>query len=610
MAEDSPDIDLDHDQMVERWQAVAADLVWSTPYEDVFRAGPLYDDWFPGGRLNLSVNCVDRHLSARADQVAIFWEGEPGDRRELTYRALHDEVVAVAAALRGMGVGAGDRVALHLGWLPEAVVAMLACARIGAEYTVIPVPLPGEALALRLDEFSPRVLFTQDGGWRHGAILPLKARADDALEATSSVEHTVVVRRTGVQVSWFEGDRWYHEVVEAAGSSGGEPEDVPADHVVAAVHMANRRGRPVAVRHGTANLAASALAIHRHGLAQGDVFWCASDLAWLGAQAHGVFGPLLAGSRTVMYEGTLDVPAPDRAWSIIRRYGVTSLLTSPSIVRSLRGWSLTAPEGSTDSLRRVTAIGERLDGDLRSWLTGVVGDDVTVADGWGQVELCGIVTIDAPVAPDRLPDPGFAVLDEQSEPLGAGESGEWVMLGPWAGTMRAVDSAEGDPTASHWTRHPGHYATGDMARRSDSGRLEFLGRMDEVVSVSGQLVSLMEVRGALVEQPFVLDAEVVERNDPQLGRSVAAVVVLQPDAPSDARTVRDLQDAVRELLGGLSRPRAMLVIDRFGDGLDYTARRAALAALAATAPSDAGPVRITWEQVVSAAGRGQSGAQQ
>jgi len=546
---------------------------------------------------------VSTVISRSAEQVAIFWEGEPGDRREITYRALHEEVVAVAGVLREMGVRVGDRVALHLGWLPEAVVAMLACARIGAEYTVIPVPLPVEALALRLDEFSPRVLFTQDGGWRHGAILPLKARADDALEATSSVEHTIVVRRTGVQVSWFEGDRWYHEVVARANPSGGVPEDVPAEHVVAAVHMANRRGRPVAVRHGTANLAVSALAVHRHGLAQGDVFLCAGDLAWLGAQAHGVFGPLLDGCAAVMYEGTLDVPAPDRTWSIIERYQVTSLLTSPSIVRSLRGWSLAAPEASTDSLRRVTLIGEPLEGDLRGWLSGVVGPQVAVADGWGQVELGGIVAIDQPVAPDLLPNPGFAVLDEHGEPVRSGQSGEWVMLGPWAGTMRAVHSAEGDPTASHWTGHPGLYATGDIARRSDSGALEFLGRTDEVVSVSGQLVSLTEVRRALIEQPFVLDAEVVERTDPRLGRSLAAVVVLHTDAPSDARTIRELQDAVRELLGGLSRPRAMLLLDRFGDGLDQVVRRKALAALAARSPSDSEPVRITWEQVLAAAGR-------
>ena len=596
-------------EMLERWRRVADDLVWSHPYEDVFRARPPYDEWFPGGRLNLSVNCVDRHLDTGADRVAIYWEGEPGDRLEITYQALHDDVVALTAGLRRLGVGEGDRVALHLGWLPEAVTAMLACARISAEYTVIPVPLPVEALALRLNEFSPRVLFTQDGGWRHGAILPLKARADDALEATSSVEHTVVVRRTGVQVNWFEGDRWYDDVVATAPAGAGSAVDVASDHLVATVHLANRRGHPVALRHGTANLAVCGLAVHRHGLAEGDVFWCAGDLAWLGVQVHGVFGPLLEGCSTVMYEGTLDVPAPDRAWSILERYQVTSLLTSPSVVRSLRGWSLTAPADSTDSLRRVTAIGERLDADLRSWLTTVTGDGVAVADGWGQVELCGIVAIDKPVARDRLPDPGFTLLDERGCPVASGDSGEWVMLNPWPGTLRAVDSAGGDPTQSHWTRHPGHYATGDMARRTDGGALEFLGRIDEVVSVSGQLVSLSEVRDALLDQPFVADAEVVERSDQRTGRSLAAFVVLQPGAPSDVATVRDLQDAVRELLGGLSRPRAMLVLDRFGPGLDGSVRQKALAALAASSASETEPVRITWEQVLAAAGQVR-GAQQ
>lgn len=593
MAED----DLTH--VLEKWRRVADELHWETPFTELFRSNPPYGDWFVGGRLNLSVCCLDRHLHTRGEQTAMFWEGEPGDRRAVSYRELHGEVAALSAALRQMGVGIGDRVALHLGWVPETVVAMLACARIGAEFTVIPVPLPVEALALRLDDFGPRVLFTQDGGWRHGAILPLKARADEALEATSGVQHTVVVRRTGVQVSWFEGDRWYDEVVGSAAQNSTAPEALPADHPVAAVHLANRRGRPVAIRHGQGTLAASALAIHRYGLAAGDVTWCAGDLAWLGAQAHGVLGPLLAGGTAVMYEGTLDVPAPDRAWQIIDRYQVSSLLTSPSIVRALRGWSLTAPEGSTASLQRVTTIGDRLDPDLRTWLKEVLAESVAVADGWGQVELGGIVAIDDPVDPQRLPDPGFALLDDRGSPVRSGSPGEWVMLHPWAGTMRDVDAPEDDPTAAHWTRHPGVYATGDTARRDPSGRLQFLGRMDEVVSVSGQLVSLTEVRDALLEQPFVADAEVVERSDKQLGRSVAAAVVLHPGAPSDDATLRELQEAVRELLGGLSRPRSLLVVDRFGDELEPAVRRNALAAMAASVQAES--ARLTWEQVLGTA---------
>lgn len=588
---------------LEAWSELARSLTWTVPFTDVLREEPPYHEWFVDGRLNLAENCLDRHLSAgRGDRAAVLWEGEPGDRVELTYRDLHEQVVRLAAALRGMGVGRGDRVALHLGWLPETVAALLAALRIGAEVTVIPVALPGEALALRLEAFAPRILFTQDGGWRHGTILPLKARADEALEATTGVQHTVVVRRTGVQVDWFEGDLWYDEVVAGADPALGGPEPLASGDTAVVVHLANRRGRPVAVRHGSGNLAVAALAIYAHGVADGDVFWCAGDVSWLGVQAHGVVGPLLAGASAVMYEGTLDVPDPARAWRMVERYSVSSLMTSPSIVRALRGWSLTAPAGSTASLRRVTTIGERLDPDLRDWLGNALGPEVTVADGWGQLELGGIVTLDRPVHPGRLPDPGFAVVDETGAEVPGGETGEWVMVQPWPGTMRGVVAARGaDPTAYHWSGHPGLYTSGDLARRLPSGYVEFLGRLDEVVSISGQLVSLNEVRDALLEQPFVVDAEVFELFEPSAGRSVAAGVVLEPDAPSDAVSLRELQDGVRDLLGGLSRPRSLVVVDRFGDELAPPARRTALAALATGRPRD--PLRLTWDQVLAAAGR-------
>jgi acetyl-CoA synthetase len=582
------------------WDGIAGSLSWAVPYSETFAAHPPYDRWFVGGRLNLTVNCLDRHVERDPDRVAVFWEGEPGDRRELTYRDLHAETVRLAAALRGMGVGPGDRVALHLGWLPETVAAMLAAARIGAEYTVIPVTLPVEALALRLEDFGPRILVTQDGGWRHGTILPLKARADEALEATSGVERTVVVHRTGVHVDWFEGDVWYDDVIRAADPDAGEPEVLPADHPFVTVHLANRRGRPVSVRHGAANLAVASLAVHEHGLADGGVFWCAADLSWLGAQVHGVIGPLLAGASIVMYEGTLDVPDPARTWRVVARYRVSSLMTSPSIVRALRGWSLSAPSRSTRSLRRVTTLGESLDSDLRSWLADALGGRVTVADGWGQLELGGIVTLDLPPAPDLLPDPALTIVDDDGMEVPDGAPGHWVMRHPWPGTMRAADVQGDDPTAGHWARAPGVYDSGDLARRLPSGAVEFLGRLDEVVSVSGQLVSLNEIRDALVEQPFVLDAEVFERFDPAVGRSVAAAVVLSADAPGDDASLRQLQDGVRDLVGGLSRPRALLVVDRFEDGLAPEERRRGLAALAATARSQT--VHVSWEQVLAASG--------
>jgi acetyl-CoA synthetase len=591
------------DHYLEAWSELARSLTWTVPFTDVLRDDPPYHDWFVGGRLNLAENCLDRHLTAgRGDRTAVLWEGEPGDSVELTYRDLHDQVVRLAAALRGMGVGRGDRVALHLGWLPETVAALLAALRIGAEVTVIPVALPGEALSLRLEAFAPRILFTQDGGWRHGAILPLKARADEALEATTGVQHTVVVRRTGVQVDWFEGDLWFDEMVAGADPALGAPEPLASDDAAVVVHLANRRGRPVAIRHGTANLAVAASAIFEHGLADGDVFWCAGDLSWLGAQAHGVFGPLLAGAAAVMYEGTLDVPDPARAWRMVERYSVSSLMTSPSIVRALRGWSLTAPPESTTTLRRVTTIGERLDPDLREWLGNALGPDVIVVDGWGQLELGGIVTLDRPSHPDLLPDPGFAVVDEDGAEVPDGEAGEWVMQRPWPGTMRGVAASRGpDPTAYHWTGHSGRYTSGDLARRLPTGHVEFLGRLDEVVSISGQLVSLNEVRDALLDQPFVVDAEVFELFDPSAGRSIAAAVALDPEAPTDDLSLRELQDGVRDLLGGLSRPRSLLVVDRFGDQLTPSTRRTALAALATGRSGN--PLHVTWEQVLAAAGR-------
>ena len=582
---------------IEGWGPIAEQLAWTTPWTELFRENPPYHDWFQGGELNLAANCTDRHLPERADQVAILWEGEPGDRRVLTFAELHAEVVSLAAGLEQLGLARGDRVALHLGWVPETVVSLLAALRLGAEVTVIPVALPGEALSSRLADFRPRILFTQDGGWRRGTILPLKARADEAIEAASGLQHTIVLRRTGVHVDWFEGDLWYDEVLSDA-PVGAAPIPLPAEHPALAVYVANRRGRPVAIRLGAANLAVVALANHRYAMCEGEVFWGAADVAWLGAQTHGIFGPLLAGTTSVMYEGTLDYPDPARFWQIVERYSVSSLVTSPSIVRAIRGWSLTAPGGSA-SLRRVVTIGERLEPELREWLAGALDSEVTLADAWGQMELGGIVAYDLSESPPMLPDPGFAILDEQGDPVPEGSPGEWVMLHPWAGVMRGVEAGDEDPTSYHWERHPGRYATGDLARRNGPGDIEFLGRADEVISVSGQLVSLTEVRDILRDQPFVRWAEAFERIDARLGRSVAAAVVLEAEAPDDVATLRELQDTVRELLGGLSRPRALLILDRVTDDVSDAPLRRALGVIAATAESD--PQLVTWEQVRAAA---------
>jgi acetyl-CoA synthetase len=599
------------DLWAEQWREVAADLQWMQPFHTLYSPDPPYGRWFEGGLINLSVNCVDRHAARSPATPAILWEGEPGDRRRLGYAELAAEVAGFAAALRGLGVKPGDRVALHLGWLPETVVAMLACARLGAVHTVVPTPLPVEALAERLEDFAPRLLITQDGAWRHGTILPLKARADEALAAVGGVEHTVVVRRTGVDIAWYAGDRWWHELPAEPDGPGAEPAALPAAHHLLAAPMATRGGRPVSALHGTANLLAAASAVHRHGLSRGGVFWCAGDIAWLGTQVHGVYGPLSWGDTAVMFEGTLDVPHRDRAWEIVARYGVNTLLSSPSVMRRLRGWARRPPQAeAVASLRRVVTLGEALEADLAGWLATSIGPGGTeVGDAWGQIELGGIVNVDRPADPRRQPDPGFALLGEDGAPVKRGERGELVLRHPWAGTLRSLEGAGAGDAVRHWRRFPDGYATGDIASLAeDAGatedeaardRLVFHGRLDEVVSVSGQMVSLTEVRDVLLSHPFVAEAEVCERPDARLGRSLAAAVVLIPGVAGDSALARDLLDAVREMLGGLARPRALGFAEAFPAELPAAARRAGLSVLLTGAGED--PVFLTPDQLRTAA---------
>lgn len=599
-----------------RWDQAARALTWATQWDSVYDGDEPPGRWFRGGTLNVSVNCLDRHLPDRADRVAIYWEGEPGDRRAITYGALHAEVCAFSAALRGLGVSPGDRVALHLGSIPEAVVGMLACARLGAVHVVLPASLPPDALADRLADTEPKVLVTQDGAWRHGVILPLKARADEALAAVASVDHTVVIRRVGIDVAWYEGDRWYHDLVgaprrrprKASGSSPGNdpsaPAAMPADHPLLAVGLASRRGHPSSILHRTAGFFTAAATIHQRALTTGDddVFWCAAEIGWILGQAHGVYGPLANGATTVMFEGTLDVPTHARTWEVIDRYAVTVLLTTPSVVRNLRQWVDTPPsQAKLESLRLIVTGGEAIDAATRNWLAFEVGRaHATVADGWGQTELGGMVTlttapdhsvgksIDGSAAGDQppVPDPGVMLLDDGGRPVPDGEPGEIVLANPWPGTFLEI---EGNPeaTRSYWGPYPGFYATGDLGLRDPTtGTVAVLGRKDPVVSISGQLVSLTEIKGVLIEHPYVSDAEVVPRSDERRGVSIAACVVLSDKAEATGTLAGELAEYVHDLVGGLARPRAVAFVEAFPPDLTPDVRARALRLLCAANPAE------------------------
>ena len=571
--------------------------------------------WFAGGALNVAANCLDRHLPARADQVAIHWEGETGDRRTLTYGALHAEVVTFADALRALGVSPGDRVALHLGWLPETVVAMLACARLGAVHGVVPASLPADALADRLSDLQPKVLVTQDGAFRHGLIVPSKSRADEALAAAGGVEATVVVRRVGVDVAWYEGDRWYHDLVAAprpgsrkgvGAGAGGPPPPFPADHPLLTVPLAHRRGRPTWIVHGTGGYLVAAATVQRRALtsAPDDVFWCAAEIAWIGGQSHGVYGPLASGATTVMSEGTLDVPSRSRAWEIIERYGVNALVTTPSVVRNLRQWVDTPPaRADLRSLRLIVTLGERIDPDTRSWLDFEVGGGrALIADAWGQTELAGLVSVtpspSSAAAAAAVPDPGLEVVDGGGRPVAPGEVGELVLLHPWPGTFLEVEGGP-EPGDAWWGPYPGAYATGDNARREADGRLTVLGRRDPVVSISGQQVSLTEVGRILEEHPLLVAVDVVAVPDERRGQALCACVVLDPKAEPGDELARELRGYVADALGGLARPRTVAFVERFPADIPGEARRRALRLLCTANPADW--ITVSSSQLAAAA---------
>ena len=598
------------------WEEAAGGLTWDQPWSSVYRDDRPGGSWFTGGVLNASVNCLDRHLPDRAEQVAIHWEGEAGDRRTITYGALHAEVVSFADALRGLGVKPGDRVALHLGWLPETVVAMLACARLGAVHSVLPASLPADALADRLAALAPRVLVTQDGALRHGLIIPSKNRADEALAAAGGVEATVVVRRVGIDVAWYEGDRWYHDLVaaprpgtrKAPAAAVGEPTLVPADHPLLIVPLAHRRGRPTWIVHRTGGYLVAAATSHSRALTSrpDDIFWCAAEIAWIGGQSHGVYGPLACGATTVMSEGTLDVPARSRAWEIIERYGVNSLVTTPSVVRNLRQWVDTPPaRADLSSLRLIVTLGERIDPETRNWLDFEVGGGrAMIANAWGQTELAGLVAVttaptDTSGAPAPfVPDPGLEVFDGDGRPVPAGDTGELVLLHPWPG---AFLHAEGSPATpdTWWSPYPGAYATGDEARREEDGRLTILGRRDPVVSISGQQVSLTEVAQILEEHPLLEAVDVIAVPDERRGQALCACVVLDPKAEPAEELARELRSYVHDALGGLARPQSVAFVEAFPAELRPEARRRALRLLCTANPAEC--FTVTTAQLAAAA---------
>jgi acetyl-CoA synthetase len=554
----------DREHALARWSEVAAQLSWERSWDVLFDDETPPGRWFVGGRLNAAVNCLNRHLPERADAIAVRWEGEPGDRRTLSYQALYEEVELLAAALWRLGVRQGDCVALFMGAIPELVVSMLACARLGAAHSVVPVPAPVEAVADRLQSLRPRVIITQDGAWRKGREIPLKRHADEAVTTIGekAAEWQIVIRRTGCEVDWYEGDIWYDELLaEPASSVAAALAAVDADHPLLVDFVAHQLHRPVTVTHRTAGLLVSAAECHGRALtrADDDVFWCAFEPNKTAPLVHGIYGPLLCGASTLLVEGTMDTPSHTRWWEIIERHQVNAMFTLAHAARQARIWAEEEHiRWRLPSLRLMVTSGTALDEATAAWISSGFGaPDLQLVDAWGQTETSGVVIVrPSPRRDEPLPDPGLAILDGQGHPVEGDGPGELVLRNPWPGTFVHVEG-HADPQARfwrYWTQMPGTYATGDRARWRPDGTVEFLGRIDPTVKIHGQLVILTDIEDILSEHPSVIDALAASTVDSDGEPELIAWVVLERDVDPSLETASDLRRYVFESLGGLARP--------------------------------------------------------
>ena len=554
------------------WEAQARRLTWDTPWT---RA--LDDDnapffrWFTGGTLNVAANCLDRHLPDRGNTVAFHWEGEPGDTLALTYRELHDRVCRFANALAGLGVARGGRVAIYMGMVPELPIAMLACARLGAAFTVVFGGFSAEALRERMNDFGATVLVTQDEGWRGGKTVPLKNNADDALDGAPGVTHSVVARRTGGDVNWTPGrDLWFHEL-EAAASPDCPAEPMDAEQMLFVLYTSGSTGKPKGIVHTSGGYLTGAASTHANvfDLRDDDVYWCAADIGWITGHSYIVFGPLANGATSVMYEGAPGHPAQDRLWGIAERYGVTILYLAPTAIRLFMKWGDQEPAGHDLSrIRLLGSVGEPINPEAWEWYREHIGGDAApIVDTWWQTEtgsimispLPGLDTLKPGSAGKTLPGIHAEIVGEDGQPVAGGEGGYLLLTHPWPSMLRTLLGDDDRYVSTYWERFPGKYLAGDGCRQDADGDLWLLGRIDDVMNVSGHRLSTIELESALVDHPAVAEAAVIGRADPVTGEAIAAFVTLRDGFEGDDRIIAELRDHVAMRIGAIAKPKSIVL---------------------------------------------------
>ncbi len=558
------------------WGRQARDLVhWDTEFGEILDwSDPPFAKWFVGGRLNVAYNCVDRHVEAgHGERVAIHWEGEPGDSRAITYAELQRLVCRAANALTDLGVTTGDRVAIYLPMIPEAVIAMLACARLGAPHSVVFGGFSSEALRSRIEDAQAKVVVTADGGYRRGKASALKPAVDEAVGRSTSVEHVLVVRRTGQDVEWTNGrDVWWDDALGKASTEHAyEPQDAEATLYI--LYTSGTTGNPKGIQHTSGGYLVQCAYTHKYVFdlrPERDVFWCTADVGWVTGHSYLVYGPLANGATQVMYEGTPDTPHRGRWWEICQKYGVTILYTAPTAIRTFMKWGEDeVARFDLSTLRLLGSVGEPINPEAWVWYRRVVGGDRTpVVDTWWQTEtgaimispLPGITAAKPGSAMTPLPGICADVVDDSGEPVPNGSGGFLVLTQPWPGMLRTLWGDDERFLDTYWSRFPGRYFAGDGAKKDDDGDLWLLGRVDDVMNVSGHRISTTEVESALVSHPKVAEAAVVGASDPTTGQGIVAFVILRGSAEEGEDTARELRDHVTQAIGAIAKPRQIMVV--------------------------------------------------
>ena len=535
-------------------------------------SNPPFYKWFSDGELNIAYNCLDRHLETKGDKVAFSWVGEPGDTREITYLDLYEEVGRFANALKGLGVRRGDRVAIYLGMVPELAISMLACARIGAVHTVVFGGFSSDSLADRIDDTQATVVITADGAWRRGSVVPLKDNADASVARCPTVQHVVVVKRCGNDVTMGDEDHWYHDLVEGQDVEC-EPERMGAEDMLYILYTSGTTGKPKGIVHTQGGYLTGIATTHHYvfDIKDDDVYWCGADIGWVTGHSYIVYGPLCNGVTSVMYEGAPNHPGLDRLWQIIDDYKVTVFYTAPTAIRAFMKWGDQYPAmHDLSSLRLLGTVGEPINPEAWIWYRrNIGGENCPIVDTWWQTETGMIMITPLPGAVSTKPGsatrpfPGIAadVVDEEGNSVPIGGGGFLVLTRPWPAMLRTIYGDDQRYIDTYWARFDGRYFPGDGCKRDDDGYFWLLGRVDDIMLISGHNISTTEVESALVYHEAVAEAAVVGRADEVTGQAIAAFVTLRSGMKGSADLIDELRASVADRIGPIARPKSIVFTD-------------------------------------------------